>query len=102
MPTERYRDALSESVRGLTVAVAEQFFFEHSAADIVAPVRSAVGILADAGAIVTEIDMQWPVAGPDRFSFYDAEQAAALASTGRRGAISWARTWCTTSPLPSR
>src|SRR4029077_10420324 len=51
VPTERYRDALSESVRGLTVAVAEQFFFEHSAADIVAPVRSAVGILADAGAI---------------------------------------------------
>ena len=79
VPVERYRDALSQSVRGMTIAVAEQFFFEHSAADIVAPVRSAVDMLADAGAIVTEIDMQWPMKGPDRFSFYDAEQAAALA-----------------------
>ena len=89
MPTERYRDALSHSVRGMTVAVAEQFFFEHSAADIVAPVRAAVDILADAGAVVTEIDMRWPVTGPDRFSFYDAEQAAALAEhwPARRGQL---------------
>ena len=38
--------------------------------------RAAIEMLAGAGANVTEVDLQWPVSGPDRFTFYDAEQAA--------------------------
>ena len=86
VPVERYRDALGFGVRGMTVALAERFFFESTAPDIAAPVRAAVEILGGAGATLTEVDLQWPVSGPDRFTFYDAEQAAVMAEhwPGRR------------------
>ena len=86
VPVERYRDALDLGVSGMTIAVAEPFFFELSAPDVIAPVRAAIELLAGAGANVTEADLEWPFPGPERFSFYDAELKAAMAQywPGRR------------------
>jgi aspartyl-tRNA(Asn)/glutamyl-tRNA(Gln) amidotransferase subunit A len=79
VPVERYRDALGHGVKGTVVALAERFFFERTQPDVAAVVRDAVAMLQDGGATLTEIDMGWPCPGPDRFSFYDSEQMAALA-----------------------
>ncbi len=86
VPVERYREALALGVEGMTIAVAERFFFEHTTADVAAPVRAAIQLLADAGGVLTEVDLEWPFRGPDRFSFYDGELRAALAAQwpGRR------------------
>jgi aspartyl-tRNA(Asn)/glutamyl-tRNA(Gln) amidotransferase subunit A len=71
---------MTRGVEGLTVAVAERFFMEHTAPDIAVRVRDAVDVLSAAGAQVTEIDLEWPVDGTvDGEGFYLAEEAAALA-----------------------
>ncbi|HUZ83401.1 MAG TPA: amidase, partial [Gaiellales bacterium] len=46
VPVERYADALDCGVSGMTVGVAERFFFEHTADDVAAPVRRCVEALA--------------------------------------------------------
>ena len=73
---ERYRDALDRGVRGMTVGVAERYFFEHTEADIVSRVRAAVDVLRDAGAQITEVDLGCPV--PGEGDFYLSEEGAAL------------------------
>ena len=60
VPVERWSEALSGDLRGMRVGVAERYFFEHTAADIVARVRRAVDALAHAGAEIVEFDLEWP------------------------------------------
>ena len=78
VPVERYRDALDRGVAGMTVAVAERYFFEHTDPELAAIVRAAVTALADAGARLVEIDMHWPVHGMEGASFYLAEEAGMM------------------------
>jgi aspartyl-tRNA(Asn)/glutamyl-tRNA(Gln) amidotransferase subunit A len=60
VPVERWSEGLSGDLRGMRVGLAERYFFEHTAADIVARVRRAVDALAHAGAEIVEIDLEWP------------------------------------------
>ena len=60
MPVERWTEAVSRDVAGLTVGVAERYFFEHTAPDIAASARRGIDALRDAGARIVEVDMQWP------------------------------------------
>ena len=60
VPLERWTEAVSRGVAGLTVGVAEAYFFEHTAPDIAASARRGIDALRDAGAAIVEIDMQWP------------------------------------------
>jgi aspartyl-tRNA(Asn)/glutamyl-tRNA(Gln) amidotransferase subunit A len=60
VPVERWSDGLSGDLRGMRVGLAERYFFEHTAGDIVACVRRAVDALAAAGAQIVEIDVEWP------------------------------------------
>jgi aspartyl-tRNA(Asn)/glutamyl-tRNA(Gln) amidotransferase subunit A len=60
VPVERWSEGLSGDLRGLRVGLAERYFFEHTAADIVARVHRAVDALAHAGAEIVEIDLEWP------------------------------------------
>jgi aspartyl-tRNA(Asn)/glutamyl-tRNA(Gln) amidotransferase subunit A len=61
VPIERWAEAARRGVDGLTVAVAERYFFEHTAPDIAAQVRHGVDALRAAGATLVEVDMEWPV-----------------------------------------
>ena len=96
VPVERYRDALSNGVRGMRIALAERYFFEHTAPDIVAPVRAAVGSLVAAGAIVTEFDLCWRPPAPPGSRSTTPSRPPRWPSTGPRGAPSWATTSCAT------
>jgi aspartyl-tRNA(Asn)/glutamyl-tRNA(Gln) amidotransferase subunit A len=60
VPVERWSDGLSGDLRGMRVGLAERYFFEHTAGEIVACVRRAVDALAAAGAQIVEIDVEWP------------------------------------------
>jgi aspartyl-tRNA(Asn)/glutamyl-tRNA(Gln) amidotransferase subunit A len=60
VPVERWSENLSADLRGMRIGVAERYFFEHTAADIVGRVRRAVDVLADAGAEIVEFDLEWP------------------------------------------
>jgi aspartyl-tRNA(Asn)/glutamyl-tRNA(Gln) amidotransferase subunit A len=60
VPVARWSEGLSGDLRGMRVGVAERYFFEHTAADIVARVRRAVDALAHAGAEIVEFDLEWP------------------------------------------
>ena len=79
VPADRYTGALGRGVAGMTVGVAERYFFEHAAPDVAAPARAAVEALRDAGARVVEVDLGWFPQDAPRFGFYAAEQAAAVA-----------------------
>jgi aspartyl-tRNA(Asn)/glutamyl-tRNA(Gln) amidotransferase subunit A len=78
VPAERYRDALGRGVAGMTVGVAERYFFEHTDPELATIVRAAVQALADAGARLVEIDMHWPVADAGAASFYLAEEMGVM------------------------
>jgi aspartyl-tRNA(Asn)/glutamyl-tRNA(Gln) amidotransferase subunit A len=78
VPAERWSDVLDGDLAGLRVGVAERYFFEHTAPDIVARVRTAVAALADAGADVVEVDLEWPTPMGEGDPFI-AEEAATLA-----------------------
>src|SRR5206468_527922 len=78
VPVDRYRDALGRSVAGMTVGVAERFFFEHTQPDIAAPVRDAIGRLREAGAAIVEVDVGWPDPELGESPFYLAEESAAV------------------------
>jgi aspartyl-tRNA(Asn)/glutamyl-tRNA(Gln) amidotransferase subunit A len=78
VPAERYRDALGRGVAGMTVGVAERYFFEHTDPELAAIVRAAVQALADAGARLVEIDMHWPVADAGEAGFYQAEEMGVM------------------------
>ena len=75
-PVKTSRNALDRGVAGMTVGVAERYFFEHTQADIVSRVRAAVDVLRDAGAHVTEVDLGWPAPGDE--DFYLSEEGAAV------------------------
>jgi aspartyl-tRNA(Asn)/glutamyl-tRNA(Gln) amidotransferase subunit A len=60
VPVERWSEGLSGDLRGMRVGLAERYFFEHTAADIVARVRRGVDALATAGAEIVEFDLEWP------------------------------------------
>ena len=79
VPADRYTGALGRGVTGMTVGVAERYFFEHTAPDLAAPARAAVEALRVAGARVVEVDLGWFPDDAPRFGFYAAEQAAAVA-----------------------
>jgi aspartyl-tRNA(Asn)/glutamyl-tRNA(Gln) amidotransferase subunit A len=79
VPVERYRDALGRGVAGMTVAVAERYFFEHTDPELAAIVRTALDALAAAGARLVEIDMHWPVDELHDSSFYLAEEIGMMA-----------------------
>ncbi|MGZ4481182.1 MAG: amidase, partial [Gaiellales bacterium] len=89
VPVERYRDAVRRGVVGMTVGVAERFFFEHTAPDIAARARTAVDALREAGARVVEIDLGWPDRAVDRAELFVPEEAAAVAELWpqRRGEL---------------
>ena len=78
VPIERYRDALGRGVAGMTVGVAERYFFEHTDPELAAIVRVAVQALADAGARLVEIDMHWPVVDAGAATFYLAEEVGVM------------------------
>jgi aspartyl-tRNA(Asn)/glutamyl-tRNA(Gln) amidotransferase subunit A len=79
VPADRYTGALGRGVAGMTVGVAERYFFEHTAPDVAAPARAALEALRDAGARIVELDLGWFPQDAPRFGFYAAEQAAAVA-----------------------
>ncbi len=79
VPVERYTEALGRGVAGLTVGVAERYFFEHTAADIAGPARQAVDALRDAGARIVDFDLGWPPPDAPSFGYYAAEQTVAMA-----------------------
>jgi Asp-tRNA(Asn)/Glu-tRNA(Gln) amidotransferase A subunit family amidase len=79
VPVERFTDAVGRGVDGRTVAVAEPFFFEHTSADIAAAARRGVEALADAGARIVEIDLEWPFPEYRDPGLYLAEMHATLA-----------------------
>ena len=89
VPVERWSERLSGDLRGMRVGLAERYFFEHTAADIVGRVRRAVDALAHAGAEIVEIDLEWPRARPR------------CGSSGRPAGTRSARTWPATSPSPT-
>jgi aspartyl-tRNA(Asn)/glutamyl-tRNA(Gln) amidotransferase subunit A len=60
VPVERWTEVVARGVEGLTVGVAERYFFEHSSPDIAASARRGIDALRDAGARIVEVDMQWP------------------------------------------
>jgi aspartyl-tRNA(Asn)/glutamyl-tRNA(Gln) amidotransferase subunit A len=60
VPVERWSEAVGRGVDGLTVGVAERYFFEHTQPDVAAAVRRGIDALRDAGARLVEVDMQWP------------------------------------------
>jgi aspartyl-tRNA(Asn)/glutamyl-tRNA(Gln) amidotransferase subunit A len=62
VPIERWRASVERGVAGLTVGVAERYFFEHTAPDIAAQARRGIEALREAGARIVEVDMQWPTA----------------------------------------
>lgn len=78
VPTERWSQGLSGDLSGLRVGVAERYFFEHTAPDIAARVRLAVAALADAGAELCEVDLEWPTPMGEGDPFIP-EEAATLA-----------------------
>jgi aspartyl-tRNA(Asn)/glutamyl-tRNA(Gln) amidotransferase subunit A len=78
VPAERWSEGLSGDLAGLRVGVAESYFFEHTAPDIVARVRRAVDALAGAGAELVEVDLEWPTPMGEGDPFLP-EQAATLA-----------------------
>jgi len=77
VPVERWSEAVRRGVAGLTVGVAERYFFEYTAPDIAAQARRGIDALRDAGARIVEVDMQWPtklgIADP-----FTPEEAATL------------------------
>jgi aspartyl-tRNA(Asn)/glutamyl-tRNA(Gln) amidotransferase subunit A len=79
VPVERYRDALGRGVAGMTIGVAERYFFEHTQDDIAGPVRDAVDALREAGATLVEVDLGWPIPGVGDAGFYLGEEGAAVA-----------------------
>jgi aspartyl-tRNA(Asn)/glutamyl-tRNA(Gln) amidotransferase subunit A len=80
VPAVRYTEALGRGVAGMTIGVAERHFFEHTAADIAAPVRLAVEALRDAGARIVEVDLEWPPPEAPAVSFYATQQTVAVGS----------------------
>jgi aspartyl-tRNA(Asn)/glutamyl-tRNA(Gln) amidotransferase subunit A len=56
-PVPDYARALREDVRGLRIGLPRQFFFENVEAEVDSAVRSAVSLLEQAGAVVTEVDV---------------------------------------------
>jgi aspartyl-tRNA(Asn)/glutamyl-tRNA(Gln) amidotransferase subunit A len=78
VPVDRYRDALGRGIAGMTVGVAERFFFEHTQPDIAAPVRDAIERLREAGARIVEVDVGWPDPELGESPFYLAEEGAAV------------------------
>ncbi len=78
VPTQRWSEQVSGDLSGLRVGVAERYFFEHSAPDIVARVRLAVAALEHAGAELVEVDLEWPTPLGEGDPFIP-EEAATLA-----------------------
>jgi aspartyl-tRNA(Asn)/glutamyl-tRNA(Gln) amidotransferase subunit A len=78
VPVEPYTEALGRGVGGLTVGVAERYFFEHTAPDIAAPVREAVAALREAGARIVEFDLGWPPSDAPASGYFGAEQTVAM------------------------
>ncbi|MDX6553161.1 MAG: aspartyl-tRNA(Asn)/glutamyl-tRNA(Gln) amidotransferase subunit [Gaiellales bacterium] len=78
MPVEHYSEAVGRGVSGLTVGIAERYFFEHTAPDIAAQVREAIDALREAGAMFVEIDLGWPVQEIGEESFYLADEAGSM------------------------
>ncbi|HEY7257624.1 MAG TPA: amidase [Gaiellales bacterium] len=60
VPVERWSEAVGRGVAGLTVGVAERYFFEHTQPDVAAAARRGIEALRGAGATIVEVDMQWP------------------------------------------
>jgi aspartyl-tRNA(Asn)/glutamyl-tRNA(Gln) amidotransferase subunit A len=60
VPRERWSEGLDAGVRGRRIGIAERYFFEHTAPDIAARARAAVGALEHAGAEIVEVDLEWP------------------------------------------
>jgi aspartyl-tRNA(Asn)/glutamyl-tRNA(Gln) amidotransferase subunit A len=85
VPVERYRDALGRGVDGVTIGVAERYFFEYSEPAIVTAVRAALEALQEAGALLVELDLGWAESGITE-DIYLSEEAATLAQywPGRR------------------
>jgi aspartyl-tRNA(Asn)/glutamyl-tRNA(Gln) amidotransferase subunit A len=79
VPVDRYRDALGRGVAGLTVGVAEQYFFEHTEPGVARPVRAGVELLRDAGARVVEVDLGWAEAQARDPDFYSIEDGGSMA-----------------------
>jgi aspartyl-tRNA(Asn)/glutamyl-tRNA(Gln) amidotransferase subunit A len=75
VPVERWTQALDRGVAGLTVGVAERYFFEHTAPDIAASARRGIEALREAGARIVEVDLQWPARLGDP---YTPEEAATV------------------------
>jgi aspartyl-tRNA(Asn)/glutamyl-tRNA(Gln) amidotransferase subunit A len=110
VPAERWSDQLCGDLSGLRVGVAERYFFEHTAADIAARVRRGVDALAQAGAEVVEVDLEWPTPmgegdpfipeeaatmeeyWPARRAEFGPDVARDLALADGMGAVAFART----------
>src|SRR5204863_4248425 len=60
VPVERWSESVGRGVRGLTIGVAERYFFEYTQPDVAAQARRGIEALRDAGARLVDVDMQWP------------------------------------------
>ena len=56
-PVPDYTQMLRQGVRGLRIGVPRQFFFENVDPEVESAVRSAIGLLEEMGAVLTEIDV---------------------------------------------
>jgi len=56
-PVPDYAQMLRQGVQGLRIGLPRQFFFENVDVEVEAAVRSAIGLLADMGAILVEVDI---------------------------------------------
>jgi aspartyl-tRNA(Asn)/glutamyl-tRNA(Gln) amidotransferase subunit A len=56
-PVPDYTQTLRGGVQGLRIGVPTQFFFENVDAEVESAVRSAVGVLEEMGAVVTDVDV---------------------------------------------
>jgi aspartyl-tRNA(Asn)/glutamyl-tRNA(Gln) amidotransferase subunit A len=78
VPVERWSESVGRGVAGLTVGIAERYFFEHTAPDIAAQARRGVDALRAAGARIVEVDMQWPAKFGNGGDPYGPEEAATV------------------------
>lgn len=76
-PAPRYRDALSQSIRGLRVGIPRTYFFDRIAPEVDGATRTAVRVLEKLGAQTVEIDL--PAAVHQRAIFSQIASAEAYA-----------------------
>lgn len=81
-PVGAYREALTENLEGLRIGIPQNWFFEFCDPQVEAAARSAIAVLADAGATICEIrlpvldaidpvSVEWLIVNPECASLHE-------------------------------